>query len=332
MSAFSVVFFGTPEFALPALSALTSLPAANILAVVSETDKPAGRGHTLTAPPVKRWALEHGLRVLQPHSLRGVAPTSKLLPDPTDTDALSLREMLKEAQPDIGITVAYGKILPTRFLDSFRCGVINVHASLLPRWRGAAPLQRAIHAGDSESGVCIMQTEASLDTGPVFARAEVALAANETLGSLHDKLAVLGASTLRSSIEAIISGTLPAIAQPSEGVTYAEKWTTEDATLRWDESFTEIDRRIRASNPSPGARTGYQGDIFKIFAVTKAPNLSYPPASPGTIVDVQRKQIVVACGSGDYLIPSEVQLAGRKRMPIVAALQGCTFKPGDKFQ
>ncbi|MCL4124152.1 UNVERIFIED_CONTAM: hypothetical protein GTU68_012986 [Idotea baltica] len=316
---YSIIFFGSPEFAIPSLEAITRLEDCKILAVVTETDKPAGRGHKLKSPPIKSWADAHNLPVLQPNSLKGTPPKSKN--SPADT------------LPDIGITVAYGKILSTLFIETPRLGIINVHASLLPRWRGAAPLQRAILAGDAETGVCLMQTERELDTGAVFHRKNCTIDTHETLGSLHDKLAVLGAEALNSALPDILAGKCKASAQLEDGVSYADKWTTEDSQLRWADSYAEIERRVRACSPTPGTRTNHQeSGLVKIYAVEQAPNYSYPAKPPGTIVDVQRKKIIISCGNNEFLVPTEIQLAGRKRMPIASAMQGFKFEIGESFQ
>jgi methionyl-tRNA formyltransferase len=325
----NLLFFGTPDFAIPSLQALLESAQYRLVAVVTETDKPAGRGQKLQAPSVKRYALERGLVVLQPVSLKGVAPTSTT--DPNDGDALRLREILAAGNIDAAITVAYGKIIPRRLLDAPRCGIINVHASLLPRWRGAAPIQRALLTGDTHTGVCIMQTEASLDTGPVFYQKAMAIHPSDTYGSLHDSLATLGAESLITALPQILSGVARATTQSSEGVTYAEKWTIEDAHITWSEEADALVRRIRASNPLPGARTSFAGQPIKIFAASRAPELAYSAAAPGTIVDVQRKRIIVACGEQQYIAPEEIQLSGRKRMPIAAAMQGYTFTVGEMF-
>ncbi|NLG77827.1 MAG: methionyl-tRNA formyltransferase, partial [Xanthomonadaceae bacterium] len=233
-SPFSIVFAGTPEFSVPTLKALLD-SRHRVAAVYTQPDRPAGRGRQLTASPIKRVALEHGIHVEQPATLKDAAAVARLA----------------SFSADLMIVVAYGLLLPQSVLDTPRLGCVNVHASLLPRWRGAAPIQRAILAGDRETGVTIMQMDAGLDTGPMLLQRSTPIAERETSATLHDRLAAIGAEALLDALDS-----LPQIvpqAQPDEGVTYAAKIRKEEARIDWSRSASEIDRMVRAFDPWPVA-------------------------------------------------------------------------------
>jgi len=288
-----IVFAGTPEFAVIPLQALASadcLP----LAVLTQPDRPAGRGQKLQASPVKRAALDLGIPVYQPENLK----TSEF------------QNWLKEQNADLLIVVAYGLILPQAVLDIPRYGCWNIHASLLPRWRGAAPIQRAIEAGDSHSGVCIMQMDAGLDTGAVLARERIALATDETGGSLHDKLAQLGASCLLKCIAQLQTGLVPeARPQTIEGVTYARKLEKAEAEIDWQEPATQLERRIRAFNPWPVCWCEVAGERTRIWqarAETVEQN-----SNAGQVMQADEKGLVVSCGSGQLRILQLQRPGGR---------------------
>ena len=274
-----VVFAGTPEFAVPSLRAATQR--GEVVAVYTQPDRPAGRGRELQASPVKREALQRGIQVLQPESLR---------------TALS-RDALRSLQPDLLVVVAYGLILPQSILDIPRYGGWNVHASLLPRWRGAAPIQRAIESGDRETGVCLMQMQRGLDTGPVLLSQSVAIGADETAGQLHDRLASLGAQTLADGLGLLRAGMRPvARPQSEEGVTYAHKLDKSEARLDWSQPADVLERKVRAFNPWPMADALVAGERVRIHHALALP--ARVTAAPGDLIAAAREGIDVACGQG----------------------------------
>jgi methionyl-tRNA formyltransferase len=275
-----VVFAGTPEFALPPLQVLLDSPH-DIVAVYTQPDRPAGRGRQLTASPVKQLASAHALPVCQPGSFS----------EPGAVEALAA------LQPDLMVVVAYGLILPAAVLAVPRLGCINIHASLLPRWRGAAPIQRAILAGDSETGVCLMQMEAGLDTGPVLACASTPITADDTGSSLHDRLAQLGSELLATSLAAIENRQLKPRAQDESLATYAHKLDKREAQLDWSADATELARKVRAFNAWPVAQTSMDGRQLRIWEA-QAINAEDGTVAPGTVVATGREGIDVACGAG----------------------------------
>jgi methionyl-tRNA formyltransferase len=292
-----VVFAGTPAFAVPALRALHA--AHQVVGVLTQPDRPAGRGRALAASPVKQVALELGLEVAQPARLHG---------DPALAATLA---QLAAWKPDVMVVVAYGLILPQELLQLPRLGCLNIHASLLPRWRGAAPIQRAILAGDSQTGVCIMQMDEGLDTGAVLARAAVPIGAETTAASLHDELAGLGAAQLLVALDGLASGTLMPEPQPEAGVTYAHKLSKTECGIDWQHPAAEIDRQIRAFNPWPVAQARLDGEVVKLLR-SRAGSVSAPgQAAPGTLLGMQGEALEVACGQG-VLQMLELQHPGRK--------------------
>jgi methionyl-tRNA formyltransferase len=292
-----IVYAGTPEFAAPALRRLIDR-GANVVAVYTQPDRPAGRGRKLTASPVKALAIEHELPVFQPASLR-------------DEEA---HEALAQLSPDLLIVAAYGLILPEAVLKIPRLGCWNIHASLLPRWRGAAPIQRAIEAGDHKTGVCIMQMEAGLDTGPVFHHAETIIEATDTGGSLHDRLAVLGADALLTCLGQLERGNLPPPEpQDDSGAVYAPKLTKAEAELDFSESALTLERRIRAFDPWPVAWFMHEGRRLRVWRA--APDPRGHDAQPGTILGTSPDGIEIATGEGRLRL-LEIQPEGGRRMPV----------------
>ncbi|GAB3310244.1 methionyl-tRNA formyltransferase [Luteimonas notoginsengisoli] len=274
-----LVFAGTPEFAVPSL--LAAAGRQEVVAVYTQPDRPAGRGRALTPSPVKRAAIERGIPVLQPESLR-----SQLA-----------RDALAALQPDLLVVVAYGLILPPKILAIPKFGCWNVHASLLPRWRGAAPVQRAIEAGDTQAGVCLMQMEAGLDTGPVLLSQPLDIFADETGGQLHDRLAALGAQVLADGLGLLRAGMRPVPRpQPVDGVTYAHKLDKAEAKLDWSQPATTLANKVRAFNPWPMAEAMVAGERLRIHAAS-ALALGHA-ATPGTLLCVGRDGLDVACGQG----------------------------------
>jgi methionyl-tRNA formyltransferase len=292
MTSLNLIFAGTPEFAVPALEALLAA-GHRIVAVYTQPDRPAGRGQQVTMSAVKQCALRHGLTVKQPQTLRNADAQAELA-------ALNADAM---------IVVAYGLILPKPVLNAPRLGCINIHGSILPRWRGAAPIQRAIMAGDAETGVCIMCMDEGLDTGPVLSEVRTPIGAHENAASLHDQLAMLGAQALVDTLPKFARGEIKPQSQPSEGATYASKIKKEEALIDWSRSAREIDALIRAFNPWPIAETRLNGQQLRIWEAM--PIAQGSNASPGSVLRADANGIVVATGDG-VLNVQRVQLAGRK--------------------
>ncbi len=318
-----IAFAGTPDFAVPALEALLS-SSHTVVGVLTQPDRPKGRGRQIAASPVKQAALAHNLPVSQPLTLKDEAG----------------RADLASWQPDVLVVVAYGLILPRAALTLPRLGCLNIHASLLPRWRGAAPVQRAVLAGDAVSGVTIMLMDVGLDTGPMLLKKEVPISRTDTGGSLHDRLAALGASAVLEALDGYIGGTLAPVPQPMEGVTYAAKIEKAEALIDWSRDAIEIERQVRAFNPWPVAETRLDGEQLRIYEALAQDRLaefaadaggkpsayapdrdSFAAALPdaaqagevGTIVGVREDAVVVQCGHG-YLALRQVQRAGRRSM------------------
>ena len=290
-----ILFMGTPDFASESLRALIKSEN-EIVGVVSQPDRPKGRGHKLVPTDVKVTAEEAGLAVYQPESLKNEA----FLPT------------LEELNPDIIVVAAYGRILPEYILNYPRYGCINVHASLLPKYRGAAPIQRAVLNGDDETGVCIMKMEKGLDTGDIISVKSTAIGEYETSGELFDRLAKIGGDLLVRTIKDIETGNAVYTKQDDEKSTYAEKITKETACIDWEKSSTEISKQICAMNPFPGAYTTYMGDTLKIYEAEKTEG----EGKPGQILGIEKKKgLKVACKNGAIFIKT-VQFAGLKRMNI----------------
>jgi methionyl-tRNA formyltransferase len=279
---------------VPALEALVSSPH-RVVAVYTQPDRPAGRGQQLTASAVKQCALRHGLPVEQPATLREPAAV----------------ERLKSWSADVMVVAAYGLLLPQSILETPRLGCVNIHASLLPRWRGAAPIQRAIGAGDAQTGVTIMQMDVGLDTGPMLLTRVVAIGPRETAATLHDRLAEDGARALLVALEDIAQGAAKPRAQPADGVTYATKIRKEEAAIDWTQPAPQIDRQIRAFDPWPVAQTQWNGQQLRVWEAT--PIDSSAPPSPGTVLATSASGIDVGTGDG-VLRLTRVQIAGRKAM------------------
>jgi len=307
--ALRVAFAGTPEFAACALEAILAA-GYTVPLVLTQPDRPAGRGMKLTASAVKQLALAHGLAIDQPERLR------------TDEQ----RTRLKESCPDVLVVAAYGLILPPEALALPRLGCLNIHASLLPRWRGAAPIQRAIEAGDAETGITIMQMDAGLDTGPMLLRRTVGIAPEDTAASLHDKLAHLGAEAIVEALARLAVGDLPAEAQPAAGVTIARKISRAEAGIDWRRPATELARQIRAFNPFPVAFGQIREVNVKFWAAHTAPGRG----EPGSIVRADASGVVVACGE-DALCVTELQRPNSRRMAAAEFLHGFALTAGERF-
>ena len=303
-----VIFAGTPDFAAAALKAIAAA-GFEIPLVLTQPDRPKGRGMQLAPSPVKQAALELGLRVAQPEKLRN------------NVESL---QMLKEVDADVMVVAAYGLILPQDVLDTPKHGCLNIHASLLPRWRGAAPIQRAIEAGDAETGVCIMQMDIGLDTGSVVSEHRYAIQPTDTANEVHDALMNLGAAAIVADLQQLkTEGRLKSVKQPEEGVTYAQKLSKEEARINWSESAAVIERKIRAFNPVPAAWVEYQGKPMKIWRA----EVVAQQGRAGEVLFCSSDGLIIACGENALKI-TELQPSGSKRMDIAAFAAGHTVEAG----
>lgn len=318
MSALKLAFAGTPEFARVALAALHAA-GHSIHLVLTQPDRPAGRGLKLQASPVKQFALQHGIPVVQPRSLR----LDGKYPD----DARMAQAVLQEGSLDAMVVAAYGLILPQWVLDLPLSGCFNIHASSLPRWRGAAPIHRAIEAGDSSTGVTIMQMDAGLDTGDMVLAQILPILPTDTTGSLHDKLADLGAALMVQALSQLQAGKLQRLPQPAVGICYASKIDKLEARVDWNQTAEVVARRVRAFNPNPVAHTSLNGESLKIWAAHAAEVTSAALPECGTILAVAHTGIEVAA-IGSVLILTELQRPGGKRLPVADFLRGFDIKHG----
>ena len=315
----NVIFAGTPEFARVALERLLKA-GFTVPLVLTQPDRPAGRGMKLQASPVKQCALDHGIAVAQPRSLR--------LDGKYPEDAAAAREALLAARADAMVVAAYGLILPQWVLDLPRLGCLNIHASLLPRWRGAAPIHRAIEAGDAETGVTIMQMDAGLDTGDMLLTERTAISATDTTAALHDRLADLGGRMIVEALEMAACGGLTPVVQPAEGVTYAHKIEKAESSVDWSLPAQAIDQRIRAFDPFPGASTRLGAEAIKLWAAS--PEATDAPAGvvPGQVLAADASGVTVACGMGCLRLTT-LQRAGGKRLATADFLRGFDeLRPG----
>ncbi len=310
-SSLRIVFAGTPEFAAAHLQALINAKL-QVVGVYSQPDRPAGRGQKVAMSAVKQLALQHGLPVFQPASLRNEEAQAELA----------------ALEPDLFVVVAYGLILPQTVLDIPRLGCINSHASLLPRWRGAAPIQRAIEAGDDQSGVTVMRMEAGLDTGPMLLKARTPIADADTGGSLHDRLAQLGPEAVIQAIAGLAAGTLEGEVQDDALATYAHKLNKAEAAIDWQRPALELSRLIRAFNPWPLAHAGWQGKALKVHAAEPETE----NGQPGEILDCSKAGLLVGCGTGSLRL-TRLQLPGGKPLNFsdIYNARRDQFAPGQRL-
>ncbi|TAK91535.1 MAG: methionyl-tRNA formyltransferase [Burkholderiaceae bacterium] len=308
-----IIFAGTPEFAAAALQALLDArmnAQLDVIQVLTQPDRPAGRGLQLQPSAIKQLALKHQLPVFQPKTLR----------DET------VQAQLRALDADVMVVAAYGLILPQAVLDMPRHGCLNIHASLLPRWRGAAPIHRAIEAGDAETGITIMQMDAGLDTGAMLLTQSLPIAADDTTATLHDNLAPLGGRLMVQALQQLQAGILRATPQPEAGVTYAHKILKEEATLDWTQSAEVLARRIRAFNPFPGATGQMHDTTIKLWQA----HVVQQSGTPGTVLQADAQGIVVACGTQALRLET-LQRPGGKKLPAANFLQGLPVPVGAQF-
>ena len=304
-----VVFAGTPDFAAVAMQAIV-VAGHEVRLVLTQPDRPAGRGMTLQPSAVKRLAVERGIEVFQPLTLKGAAAPARIAAE----------------LPDVMVVAAYGLILPKAVLELPRLGCINIHASLLPRWRGAAPIHRAIEAGDAETGITIMQMDEGLDTGPMLLRRALPIAADDTTASLHDRLAALGGDCIVEALAALQCGQLSPTPQPAEGVTYAAKIGRAEADIDWSRPALEIERAMRAFDPFPGAVSTLRDTAVKCWKAQVVAG----EGEPGRVLAVDADGIVVACGR-DALRCTVLQRPGSKRLAAGEFLRGFPVSVGERF-
>ncbi len=301
------VFMGTPEFALSTLQGLIDF-GVNLCGVYTQPDRPKGRGKKLAPPPVKELALEHGIAVYQPVKLR--APEAV--------------EELKALAPDLIVVVAYGQILPKSVLEIPRYGCINVHASLLPRYRGAAPINKAVIDGEEETGVTTMLMDVGLDTGAMLVKRAIPIGPEEVAGELHDRLAVLGREAMEETLQRLCAGTLEAVPQDDALSNYAPMLKKEDGRIDWNQSAKSIHNLVRGLDPWPGAYSALNGETLKLFATSAEPGVS---AAPGSVVGADKQGVKIACGEG-VLVVRELQLPGKKRLAAADFLRGNPLPEG----
>lgn len=314
----TVIFFGTPHFSVPTLKGLIEAPDIEVGAVVTQPDKPVGRGRTLQAPPIKELACAHSIPVYQPTSLK--------------KEFSQLRSDLDKLGPfDIGVVVAFGQILPASVLSYPKHGCINIHASLLPRWRGAAPIHRAIEAGDSETGICLMHMDEGLDTGPVFASATTPINTEMTTQDLHATLSILGSELLLQKLHLIASGSVKAVPQKLDGVTYARKISSQEAKIDWSLSSEQISDKVRAFYPFPGCYTHFHNKRLKILkaaALDKKTSLQFSSLSqPGAVLNTDNGQMLIGCGEG-VLRVERIKIEGKREMDMAEFLRGTSVPNG----
>lgn len=304
-----IIFAGTPAFAECALAAVLDA-GHDVALVLTQPDRPSGRGLRPVASPVKRLALERGLALYQPDTLKDPAAAAPIA----------------AARPEILVVAAYGLLLPPAVLEIAPQGAVNIHASLLPRWRGAAPIQRALMAGDAETGVAIMKMEAGLDTGPVMLERRVAIAADDDAQTLHDRLAELGAEAIVEALAGIAASRARWVPQASEGMSYARKIDKREATVDWSRSCAELERQLRALRPSPGAQSTLRGEALKLWRARCVAG----GATPGEVIAAGAAGIVVACGQGALEV-QELQRAGGKRLAAAEFLRGFPVASGERL-
>lgn len=309
-----LVFFGTPEFAVPTLAALVEA-GRTPLRVVTQPSKPAGRGQRLEDPPVARWAREHGLPVVQPRKVR---------------DPAFLAQM-RELRPDVAIVVAFGQIFPRELLDIPPYGCINLHGSLLPKYRGASPIQAAVATGETRTGVTAMLMEEGLDSGPILLEEETEIGPEETAGELSRRLSAMGGRLVVRTLDALERGAVTPRAQPSEGITYAPRLTRESGRADWSLTARELSDRLRAFTPWPGMAASLKGQPVKIVRARPLPGGEGDGPEPGTLLGLRDGLLAVACGNGTVLGVSELQRPGKRALKAADFVNGERLHAGERF-
>ena len=302
-----IVFMGTPAFSVPILEALIASPY-EVIAVVTQPDRPVGRKKVLMPTPVKEAALKHSIEVLQPEKITGSPEMEKIM----------------EMNPDLIVTAAFGQFLPTKLLNVPRLGAINVHASLLPKYRGGAPVHYALMNGETETGVSIMYMEKKMDAGDIISQKSLPITRADDVGTLFDRLSILGRDLLMETIPHIIDGTIDPVKQEESKVTFSPNISREEEVLDWNKEATAIDYQVRGMRPFPGAYTFLEGQRLKIWAVTPLSNKT--DKEPGTIIDIQKESILVACGNHTVVQLDEIQPAGKTKMSVAAFVSGLGSK------
>lgn len=317
-----MLFYGTPEFSVPILEALCQDPRYTVIGVVTQPDRPAGRGNKITASPIKTLATTKNIPIFQPERIRKTE--LDFIEEVTTTIGV----------PDIAVVVAFGQILPKATLAFPTHGSINIHASVLPRWRGAAPIAWSILEGDKESGISIMQMDEGMDTGPVFATEKITLDPEETAGSLHNKLSILGAKMITTHLQNIVTKNIIAQTQPTEGITLAAKITSASCKLDWSQPADTIERKIRAFNPYPGAFTTRKGKLLKVYeaVVMSARSPESSSFKPGTIVWSDARSAEVLCGDNNVLGLKVIQAEGRNKISVVEFQKGSSLSKGELLE
>lgn len=314
MSLTRIIFAGTPEYALPSLRALVQAKE-NVVGVYTQPDRRKGRGKRVLMSPIKEYALQHNIEVFQPENFKSSATKAQL----------------SRLKPDLMVVIAYGLILPSKILAIPRLGCVNLHASLLPRWRGAAPIQRCLQAGDTGTGVCLMQMEKGLDTGPILARHKYTILPDETGGSLHDRLAFLSASLLMDNLSAIIGQSLPRIKQPDEGISYASKLSKDETHVNWRQGALKIRHQIHAFNPWPVMASTLNEVPLRFYRAEVLAEDMLDSMRAGQICQISKQGIVINTGNGQLRI-TKLQKPGGKILVAKDFLNGFSCKIGDCFE
>ena len=329
---YKLAVFATPQFAISSLEALNNSDLFSLSLIITQPDKPSGRKLKLTPPVTKQFAIDNNIPCLQPESLKNITLSKNKTLGRLKLEGGELADFLNsEQQLDALLCIAYGKIIPPALIFYNSCGIVNLHPSLLPRWRGAAPIQHTIFAGDKRTGVCLMQIAKELDSGAVFKTQELPINPEENAGELAQRLAELGAQMLVNHLPEIISGNLLPKEQEDSSATYAQKWTSRECTIDWKESAEKIVRRIRASAPEPGARFILGGKLIKVFSA-KQIEVDKNEHSPASVIAVNKKELVIAAGDSTALSINELQPAGKNKLQISEFLNGHKLSLGDKLE
>jgi methionyl-tRNA formyltransferase len=325
---YKIVFFGTSEFALPALQNLANDSAYDLVCVITQPDSPKGRGQKLSPSPVKELSTKLGIKTFNPQSLKPIILSENNTFTSKESDCLDLVRQLNNSQIDAFVVVSYGKLITSSFLSFPKAGVINIHPSILQRWRGAAPIHQALFYGDKETGVAIMKLDEGLDTGPVYTLEKTVIEKHEDYEILHDRLSQIGAKFLLENLKDIISGKLPAQNQSEDGITYAEKWDKEDQIINWQDPAEMTLRRIRTCSPQLGSKIVFNDLTIKVFQAHLLPGFS---GNAGEVVCSDQEKLVISCGDGQSIAIDLLQAPGKKKIPIKEFLKGFKIPVGTQM-